>query len=73
MAEKRDKLEFTMVNGKTHTKTLLAHEDADQLLAGLNAQEWIEVDSAIRIRADKIVSVRLSVIEGSFPSLERRT
>jgi hypothetical protein len=72
MAEKRGKLEFTMVNGKTHTKTLLPHEDADQLLAGLGAEEWIEVDSAIRIRADKIVSVRLSVIEGSFPSLERR-
>ena len=59
-----------MVKGKTHTKTLLPHEDADQLPAGLGAEEWIEVDSTIRIRADKIVSVRLSVIDGSFPSLE---
>ena len=72
MANQRGKLEFTMVNGKTYTKTLLPNEEADQLLAGLSAEEWIEVDSAIRIRTDKIVSVRLSVIEGSFPSLERR-
>ncbi len=60
MPDKRDEIQFTMVNGDTIRKTVPLGE-GQAALAEVTAQEvWIEIDAVTRIRADKIVSVTLA-------------
>jgi hypothetical protein len=64
MPAKADKLNFTMADGSTFTKSLEYGAAVDpQTLQTLLGETWFGVDDGIWIRTENIVSVRLTVVE----------